>query len=236
MIQSPVIKWKGAAPGNWEKDRDGFKPEALVLHITDQVGGGLAALDNWFNNPAAGVSAHFGVGKAGEVHGYVNVHDTAFANGKVEQGYTAKLIDENPGVNPNSYLISIEHEGRTGETLTPAQWVANTRLAAYLCESVLLPHAGSTGFAITRDRILMHRDITPKTRDRCPGWGEAYQEAYINEVARILGGEGETIREFLNGYTAQARELRKSAHTLRTEAGRLEMQADHLDRQVDRFR
>lgn len=233
MIQPPPIKWLGAHAHNYAEDRDGIRPEALVLHIAE---GFLAGMDAWFANPTAGVSAHFGVGKAGEIHQYVRVEDTAFANGNREQGYTARLIDENPGVNPNKWSISIEHEGRTGETLTPAQWAASTRLAAWLCESVLLPYAGQTGFVVSRDRILKHADIAPQTRGRCPGWDETYQTAYINEVARILGGEGQRVRELLDIITVQARELRKSAFTLHTEAARLELQADHLDRQVDRFR
>jgi N-acetyl-anhydromuramyl-L-alanine amidase AmpD len=175
------MRWVGALPGH-SSPRGGVRPEAVVLHIAE---GSLAGMDAHFNNPAAGVAAHFGVGKDGTVHQYVSWHLAAHANGIVEPGYTVRLIDENPGINPNLWTIAVEHEGFTGETLTPRQWNASTRLVAWLFAAHLLG-GGASGVAVDRDHILRHADITPRSRARCPGWDETYHAAYIAEVQRLL--------------------------------------------------
>ncbi len=74
--------------------RQGVAPEAVVVHIMQ---GTLAGCDSWFTSPASQVSAHFGVGKDGTVHQYVALADAAWANGVVEAGHTAALVDENAG-------------------------------------------------------------------------------------------------------------------------------------------
>jgi hypothetical protein len=166
VVSAPSIRWIGCHAQNFARLRGGVHPEAVVLHI---AAGSLAGMDSWFGNPAAGVSAHFGVGKDGRVHQYVSLDDTAFANGIVEQGHTARLIDDNPGINPNAWSCSIEHEGFTGDTLTSEQWDASTRLTAWLFAAHLLA-GGASGVAVDRDHILRHADITARTRARCPGW------------------------------------------------------------------
>jgi N-acetylmuramoyl-L-alanine amidase len=217
---------------NFDRPRGGVRPEAVVLHIAE---GTLAGMDAWFNNPAAGVSVHFGVGKDGRVHQYVSVDDTAFGNGVVEQGNTARLIRENAGINPNAWTCSIEHEGFTGETLTPEQWEASTRLTAWLFSAHLLA-GGATGVAVDRDHILRHADISPRTRSRCPGWPEPYHEGYIARVQRLLAPEPDRTRELLDALTAQATALDEAALRAEHDAVRFHMQAANLREIVDRFR
>ena len=70
--------WKGAV--NYAAGRRGWTPEAIVIHVMD---GSLSGTDSWFNNPASGVSAHYGVGKDGVIHQYVQENDTAFHAGTI---------------------------------------------------------------------------------------------------------------------------------------------------------
>src|SRR4029453_18449137 len=64
--------------GNFETGRDGQPVKAVVLHIGE---GSLSAFFPTFNNPARKPSAHFTVGKKGEIEQYVSIGDTAYANG-----------------------------------------------------------------------------------------------------------------------------------------------------------
>ena len=59
--------WKGAHSQNFHPERAGYHPEAVVLHIMD---GSLIGTDSWFNDAKSQVSAHYGVGRTGEVHQY----------------------------------------------------------------------------------------------------------------------------------------------------------------------
>jgi len=94
-------KWLGPSPnesGNMGPVRLG------VVHIME---GSLGGTDNWFSNTAAQVSAHFGVGKDGTVHQYVDTSRIAWAEASF-----------------NGQAISVELEGYSGDYLTLAQAVA----------------------------------------------------------------------------------------------------------------
>jgi peptidoglycan hydrolase-like protein with peptidoglycan-binding domain len=86
----------------------------FVVHIMQ---GTLDGTDGWFHDPAAQVSAHFGVGKDGRVFQWVDTDAIAYA----EAAY-------------NDAAISIEHEGNSGETLTPVQLAASLTLLRWLHE------------------------------------------------------------------------------------------------------
>ena len=96
------------SPNFWV-GRKGYRPEAVVIHIMD---GTLVGTDSWFANHDSQVSAHYGVGKNGEVHQYVQENDTAWHAGRVDAPVW-KLI--RPNLNPNLYTIGIEHEGRPND-------------------------------------------------------------------------------------------------------------------------
>lgn len=85
--------------------RKGYTPIAIVLHT---MAGSLRGTDYWFANPNSQVSSHYGIGNNGEIHQYVQENNSAWANGRVKNPRW-KLIK--PGINPNLYTISIEHEG-----------------------------------------------------------------------------------------------------------------------------
>lgn len=148
VAQMPV-----GAP-NW---RRGPEPPrrvtGVVLHVTEGTAASAAA---WFANPLAEVSAHFLVTQTGAVWQFVGIHDVAYHAGRVLRA-TWPLRE--PGVNPNTHTVGIEHEGTGREPWPEAQRVASAALCAWLCRRFAL---------IPSERTLpLHREIfAGKT---CPG-------------------------------------------------------------------
>jgi hypothetical protein len=148
--------WKGCAPSNFRAGRpSGLRPTAIVIHIME---GSIGSADNWFNNPASSVSAHYGVAKSGEVHQYVDEHDTAFHAGTVVRPTWAGIV---PGVNPNYYTVGIEHEG---EAEDPWPWPA-----AQIAASAALVGEIAARWSIPADlnHVVPHRSI--RASKTCPG-------------------------------------------------------------------
>lgn len=153
-MQKPTILWKGSP--NYSSPK-GYKILAIVDHI---MAGTLAGTDSWFANPASKVSSHFGVGKNGEIHQYVDLKNPAWANGGVNKPAWPLLIQ---GVNPNYYTVSIEHEGNSGDVMTEAQYLATLALHRWLIETLGIP--------VTRDNIIGHYRIDSVNKANCPGTG-----------------------------------------------------------------
>ena len=151
-----AITWIGCAPGNFRQGRPGgHRPEAIVIHIMD---GPMSVADTRFNNPNAVVSAHYGIGKNGEIHQYVKETDTAFHAGTIVNPTWPGL---KPGVNPNFYTIGVEHEGLGG---VPWPWPD-----AELSASIALVNDIAKRWNITPSpvTIVMHREI--RANKTCPG-------------------------------------------------------------------
>src|SRR5947209_872477 len=91
--------------------RAGQHVQGVVIH---RMNGSLGSTDDWFKQPRSGVSAHFGIGYSGEIHQYVNVLNTAWANGiwQLPANPRQWLADAKAkGINPNLLTVSIELEG-----------------------------------------------------------------------------------------------------------------------------
>ena len=132
----------------------GLRPSAIVIHISE---GTLGSADAWFNNEAAKVSAHYCVGRNGEVHQYVSEEDTAYHAGSPVNP-TWRLL--RPRVNPNFYTIGIEHEGRAQDPWAEEQYAASAALVAEI--------ARRWSISIDADHIVMHREI--RSSKTCPGY------------------------------------------------------------------
>lgn len=151
--------WKGAHPRNFQSGRPGgHRPEAIVIHIMD---GSLTGTDSWFNDPRSEVSAHYGVGKNGEVHHYVRETDTAFHAGTVVRP-TWPLLKR--GINPNFYTIGIEHEGfgERGQAWPKAMLDASLDLVREIAQRWRI--------ATDADHIIGHKMIRA-SKPHCPGAG-----------------------------------------------------------------
>jgi len=146
-------QWVGCACENFCEGRRGFAPRAIVIHI---IVGSLESAGITFGNPRSSVSAHYGVGKSGSIHQFVEETDTAFHAGTVVRP-TWKLIE--PGVNPNFYTIGIEHEGQPQDQWPSEQY----RTSAALVRAI----AGRWKVPLDRDHVIMHREI--RASKTCPG-------------------------------------------------------------------
>lgn len=205
------------AATNFESGRQGLAVKAVVLHIGE---GPLSAFFPTFNNPARRASAHFTVGKQGEIEQYVSINDTAYANGLRWEPTPSGQggIWRNPrgiqvmpawrglvaGINPNYYTISIEHEGFFGEPWTEPMYLANLRLLRWI--------ADETGIRYVHGETLIgHADLDAVDRANCPGpntpWDRMMKDlAGQDEVARaaLIAGANQ-LGISLNDQAALAR-------------------------------
>lgn len=146
-----AIQWIGSP--NKDKGREGYRPEAIVIHIME---GTLKGTDAWFSNEESGVSAHYGIGKTGEIHQYVGESDRAWHAGRLVSPTWRLLKAE---VNPNWYTIGIEHEGTENTPWSDALYKASAGLIETICRRWAIP--------CDRDHIIGHREI--RTDKTCPG-------------------------------------------------------------------
>jgi N-acetylmuramoyl-L-alanine amidase len=177
-VTKPAVVWIGTNGNNLWKGR-GLHKLAIVLHIAE---GSMAGIDSWFSNPAAQASSNYAVGLDGAIHEYVDPEglDAPFANGAVAapDAEAQALIARAGGQNLNWVTVSIEHAGRSGDVLTPAQFAASTQLAAWLC--------GRFGIPADSPHLLGHGQIDSVTRARCPGWNATQWDQYVAAVAAIV--------------------------------------------------
>jgi N-acetyl-anhydromuramyl-L-alanine amidase AmpD len=150
-------QWIGCAASNFAAGRRGFKPDAIVIHI---IVGSLKSADAQFGNPASKVSAHYGVGRDGVVHQYVQETDTAFHAGIIDRP-NRDLLQEvlRPNVNPNLYTIGIEHEGFANQDWTEAQIATSTELVREIASRWDIP--------LDRKHVIKHHEI--RFAKSCPG-------------------------------------------------------------------
>ena len=145
---------------NFTQGRNKYTPIAIVIHIME---GTLDGTDSWFQNPASKVSAHYGVGKNGDVHQYVLQDNTAWHAGRVNDP-SWKLIkplsvEDNTYINPNYYTVGIEHEGDEESDWTDEMYKASSELIALTASLWNIP--------LDRDHVIGHHEIySLKT---CPG-------------------------------------------------------------------
>lgn len=150
-------------PGNRGRD-------AFVMHIMD---GTFQNSLNWMRK--VGTSAHFDIAKTGRIVQQVSINDSAWGNGlayengrwyTVRAGVKTRVNPSWPllraGVNPNLTTISMEHEGKSGDALTPEQRAASIRVLQWCRQEV--------DWTYQEGRTLIgHRHLDNVGRARCPG-------------------------------------------------------------------
>jgi N-acetyl-anhydromuramyl-L-alanine amidase AmpD len=203
------IQWKGSP--NFELYRRGYKPLAIINHI---MCGTLAGTDDWFSRTESGVSAHFGVGKDGSIHQYVNELSTAWANGRLSTPDQAWL-SQFPAVNPNLWTISIEHEGYPEDGLTEAQTQATIELHKYLVDKFQIP--------VDDVHITGHFRIDSVSRKDCPGpkfpWERLFKE--LKGEYQMKAEDANKLIEILHAFYAIVpdNEIGRLADELRLASG-----------------
>lgn len=185
------IEWKGNNHTN-SSSRGTQVPFVIVNHIS---AGSMVSMDSWFTSPNNYTSsAHFGVSKDGRIHQYVDIRRMAWANGigadDIAKSKTP-VIQDHPGINPNLYSVSIEHEGTDGD-LTEAQFQASVWLHRYIQQQV--QEIWGRVFELDRYHVIGHFQVNPRGKPSCPGpkfpWARLYRELQGERDE----GEGDTLK------------------------------------------
>jgi|GEM_PF-1083290 len=161
----PSIRWVGSPNFNNRRRPDDIS--AIVIHST--ANSSLQGVIDWFNNPSAQVSAHYTIGKDGQIVQHVQDMHRAWHAGRSvwkgrnsvnDYGIGIELVNLNDGVDP----------------YPEAQHQANLALCAYLAYK----------YQVSTDDIMGHLDIAiPPGRKTDP---RAYDlDRLRREVATILG-------------------------------------------------
>jgi hypothetical protein len=136
----------------------------VVVHVAEGSFGGTV---RWFRNPRARASAHYVVGRNGDVAHMVRDDQVAWHSGN---GWV------------NAHSIGIEHEGYTGidGTLTDAEYRASARIVAGLLRRYRLP--------ADRGHVIGHSEVPdPYRRGRFGGWAHHTDPGRHWDWARYLG-------------------------------------------------
>jgi N-acetyl-anhydromuramyl-L-alanine amidase AmpD len=167
---------------NYTPGRAGQRVRAVVEHIAD----GYGSCFGWFNQDrgSAGSSAHFWIGHSGVVEQYRPLSDTCWANGPIcdpdmDNPAVAAIVAS--GQDPNAQTVAIEHEGLSGEALTPQQTIEACDLTAWL--------TGVYGLPLSRSAVIGHDQIDHCDRAFCPGpaypWSQVLgEEPPVDDLAQ----------------------------------------------------
>ncbi|MFJ8345016.1 peptidoglycan-binding protein [Streptomyces sp. NPDC094153] len=143
----------------------------VVVHIMD---GTLEGTDSWFrSHPEAKASSHFGTSRAGDLRQWVSTSDKAWAQ-----------------ANGNSSWLSVENEGRGGDTLTDAQLDRNAEVLAWAHATDGVPLQVADG---PDGRGLGYHAMGGNAWGghlNCPGSRVVAQLAEIVARAKMLTGDG----------------------------------------------
>ena len=138
---------------NFDIGRNGYKPEAIVLHKTE---GSFISAVGWFQDAKTKVSAHYIIAPTGEIAPMVDENDTAWHAGVIVKP-SWKLLKN--GINPNLYTIGIELAGYAVDDTPADQALALAELICDIHRRWKIP--------IDDQHIVFHREI--RANKTCPG-------------------------------------------------------------------
>lgn len=137
MLQQPEYPGAIAVPtSNYFANRNGYVgPLTIIEHGTAGFPTAIAVAIYFQTGP---VSAHFIIGRSGQVYQCVSIYDSCWGEGGNSSGrsYWPK------GVNGNLFTIGIEHHKVStdnSEDLTDAQYIASGKLNRWVCEKLSIP-------------------------------------------------------------------------------------------------
>lgn len=196
-----TINWRGDKCGN-HGSREGREPIAIANHIT---AGTRGSVYNWFVSPNnRNASSHFVVTREGEIDQYVRLESAAWTQGlnpkKGDTAFATAPIVKEQGVNPNLYMIGIEHEGYVqghlseqgvmeivnyglDGDLTEKQFWASCWLHKFIQTEVQRIYG--IRIPLNSHNVVGHFQIDPRRKPNCPGpkfpWTRLYAEMVIAE-------------------------------------------------------
>lgn len=164
----PPIVWKNSPKFGCmiqgTRGRAGQKVLGWVMH---HIVGTLPVADTIFLDPKQKLaSSHFGIGYVDgrlEIHQYVDVSDTAWCNGDASEP-SWSVTKARPGVNPNLYTISTEHEDGGSANrgrVSAAVWAASIALVK-LCTSGDPAAIRAAGIRVRDDATVKQLAAIPK--------------------------------------------------------------------------
>lgn len=177
--------------------------------------GSLAGTDSWFKSTASKVSAHYGIGKNGEVHQYVQETNSAWHAGRVHAP-SWQLIKSVAGggyVNPNFYTIGIEHEGNENTEWTETMYAASAAMINNIAARWNIP--------VNRAHIIGHHEIySLKT---CPGFKVDLNKLIAKAAGAAFIASQPLVRtaETGRGVTRTLLNIRTSPDTLQAPVARV---------------
>ncbi len=157
---------------NYSEGRMNYTPIAIVVHIME---GSLEGTDSWFSSTISKVSAHYGIGKNGDVHQYVDEANTAWHAGRVNAPSWSliKPASNVMYINPNLYTLGIEHEGKEDTDWTDEMYQSSSSMIKQLSSKWNIP--------LDRNHIIGHHEIySLKT---CPG-----NKVDLNKLIALASG------------------------------------------------
>jgi hypothetical protein len=150
----PPIVWKPSPNfGCMVRGTRGRAGQPIRGWVYHRMVGYLSGTDAAFASPDRAASSTFGIGRINgrlEIHQYVDLADTAWANGGVNSP-SWSVVKALPGVNPNQYSVSVEHEdgGRAGRGIVREDiWAASMELTR-ICTSGRLTAIRGVGVHIS---------------------------------------------------------------------------------------
>ncbi len=176
-----------------QSGRNGKTPQLIVCHICDGTYEGTKA---WFTNSASVTSSHYIVSQNGRICQCVPLEKAAWCNGTSMDARDAKYAAYSTvplvirlGGNANEYSVSIECEGFYRKTLgklaTP-QLSALAWLIGHIQSEVKRVYGHD--IPLTREHVVGHCEITPKTKPNCPG--QEFQWDELMALLRVGSGSG----------------------------------------------
>jgi N-acetylmuramoyl-L-alanine amidase len=170
-VMNYEVVWKGNEHTNSSSRTSNGVSHIPFVHICHISAGTMVSMDSWFTSAGnTSSSAHFGVSRSGDIHQYVDIRRMAWANGIGAEEIAASatpVVHDNPGINPNLYSVSIEHEGMDGH-LTEAQYVASVWLHLFIRNEVMRIYGATAYYELDEYHVIGHRDIS-KAKPACPG-------------------------------------------------------------------
>lgn len=165
-------------------------PKGICIHIA-----GGENVVGWANNPKNNrASWHYAVYKDGTVYSFIPDNRFAWANGMYWDGNVpknsrgvvmriediAQIVYDLRPANPNTYLISIEHQGTTSQPWTEAMYKADAELCIMLAKKYKFP--------LDRYNIIGHFEVDTVDRPNCPGIGFDFDRLFA-EIKLIQDDE-----------------------------------------------
>lgn len=144
IIQSPSQNYS---------DRNGQKPEIVVVHCTE---GAFPGDLNWLTSYLSEVSSHYLIAPNGDVHQLVPESKAAWHAGSVVFPTFKGL---KLGINPNQYSIGIEVSLTKDAEMTEFQKKSLYELITDICKR--------NSIAVDRMHIIGHKEI--RSNKTCPG-------------------------------------------------------------------